>query len=192
MELRRKLTLIGFLLLKILLPILTIFTILISCKTCFVLFMEGLASDPNSIFHPLITDDELVAIFNENDQQFALLAQILLSENKTVKIYPSRNLCRFTYEGNIETSYNLSCQNYIMIFQNLGLMDADTHLYAGGETITLTVDSYGLIPGSQSKGYYYAPEGLPAFGILSDNTDYTDGQFVYQHLGGDWYIFHYR
>lgn len=192
MELRRKLTLIGFLLLKIFLPILTIFIILLSCKASFIFFMKGLASDTNSIFHPLITDDELVSKFNENKHQFALLAHMLSSDNKKVGIYPNKNQCRFIYEEDIEVANNLSCQNYIIIFQNLDLMNADTHLYTGRESITLVVDSYGLVPGSQTKSYYYAPEGLPAFGILSDNTDYTDGQFVYQHLEGDWYIFHYR
>ena len=192
MELRRKLTLIGFLLLKLSLPILIIFIILISCKASLIFFIKSLDSNPNSIYHPLISDDELTIIFNENRQQFALLGQMLSSEDEIVSIYPSTNQCKTIDEDRIDAADNLACQNYITTFNNLGILDANTKLLAGGEDVRLTVENYGLVPGSQSKGYYYAPGGLPAFGILSDNTDYTDGQFIYQYLEGDWYIFHYK
>ena len=175
-----------------LLIILTILTILISCRIRYAIFLHWLTADPDSVFHPLISDEELVTLFNENKEQFVILSNMLSSEKEIVAVYPNTNQCQTLDQERIDAIDNQSCQAYITIFQNLGFNGTKTMLWAGGENIRFNVDNYGLIPGGQSKGYYYSPGGPEVFGILSPDTDYTAGQFVYHYLEGDWYIYHLR
>ena len=153
------------------------------------LFFYNYYTNPDFLFHPHPSDYELIANFEKNKSEFEQLAAMLITEDKLEVIFPDSNQCQIPNQRLISAFDNPSCARYVKMFQDLGLEWAYTKLWANNEHLWLDVSLFGLAVSGSSKGYYYSADGLPEYAVIADDTDKAEGQFIFRHIEGNWYIF---